>query len=67
MTWSLLFTRSFPGPLIVSDGPLKESECILDAETYRSLNIPVFRADGMKSRRKTEEWAQNEESLAGGS
>ena len=45
MTWSLVFTRSCPGPWIVSNSPLKRLECVVDAETYRSLNIAVFRED----------------------
>ena len=45
MTWSLVFTRSCPGPWIVSDGPLKGLECVVDGSTYRSLNIAVFRED----------------------
>ena len=45
MTWSLVFTRSCPGPWIVSDGPLKGLECVVDGSTYQSLNIAVFRED----------------------
>ena len=50
MTWSLLFTRSLPGPVIVSDDPLKGLECVVDAETYRSLNILVFREDEVEKK-----------------
>ena len=30
---------------MVSDDPLKGLECVVDTETYRSLNIAVFRED----------------------
>ena len=37
--------RNVLGLLMVSDDPLRGVECVVDAETYRSLNIAVFRED----------------------
>lgn len=67
MTWSLLFTRSSPGPLIVSDDPLRGLECVVDAETYRSLNIPIYQYSEDEVKKKSREAGANEEFLAGGS
>ena len=37
---------------MVSDDPLKGLECVVDAETYRSLNIAVHTEDEVKKKRR---------------
>ena len=57
VTWSLVFTRSsLLRPVRVSNNPLKRiGMCVwVDAETYRSLNIPESQrySERMKDKKK---------------
>ena len=49
MTWSLIvYAKLSWAFLMVSDDPVTGLECVVDAETHRSLNMAVFREDEVK-------------------